>query len=104
MNQHYQNAINALNELGRLTGGGSEISAVGAIQAQATLAVAKETAELRKAQDLGNLIAYAQLSAGRRKWELYSATLKLIDEKMLSTPALKTASENDAKHEDEDGF
>lgn len=93
MNSHYQNALNGLNELGRLTGGGTEISAVGAIQVQATLAVAKETAKLRKAQDLGNLIAYAQLCKEDRDGARYLAAKSLVHKAMASVPGLQDDDE-----------
>lgn len=95
MNNHYQNAINGLTELGRLTGGGSEISAVGTIQVQATLAVAKETAALRKAQDLGNLIAYAQLCKEDRDGARYFAAKSLVHKALASVPGLQDDDEDD---------
>lgn len=94
MNKHYQNAINALNELGRLTGGGTEVSAVGAIQVQATLAVAKETAKLRQSQDLGNIIAYAQLCHARRDGAKAMAASKAADRAMASVLDLQDDDED----------
>jgi hypothetical protein len=93
MNSHYKNAIAGLEELGRSPAIG-EVSAVGAIQVQAALAVAKETAELRKAQDLGNLIAYAQLCKADCDGARYVAAKSLVDEAMAPVPGLQGLEED----------
>lgn len=94
MNSHYQNAIAGLEELSRSAAPKGEVSAVGAIQAQATLAVAKEVAELRKAQELGNLIAYAQLCKTERDGARYMAVRPLVHDAMAAVPGLEIDEED----------
>lgn len=94
MNSHYQNAMAGLNELSSSPAPKGEVSALGAIQAQATLAVATEVAELRKAQELGNLIAYAQLCKADRDGARYMAARSLVHEGMAAWPGLEADEED----------
>lgn len=71
MNNHYDNALAALETMDRLGQSGrivmTEARAVGAMQTQATLAVAAEQARTNKQLELSNLIDYAQLRHARRR-------------------------------------
>lgn len=101
MNAHYEAAIEALKELKALHPAGahvSEAAALAAVSIQASLAAAKATDDLLKAQETANLIAYAQLSRQRRRVSLNVE--KLIDERMAE---LDPAAREDLT-EAEDGF
>lgn len=98
MNQHYNNALAGLTQLDIAKRAGletSEVTAIGAIQIQAALAAARETAELRKAQDLSNLIAYAQLCKAERDGERYFAAKELVHKAMASVPGIPAPDDED---------
>jgi hypothetical protein len=85
MNQRYNNAVAALEEMDNLRQAGlpmTEASAIGAIQTQATLAVAEEQAKTNQHLEMGNLIAYAQLRRQKNRSSL--AAEELIDRRMSS--------------------
>lgn len=98
MNQHYKNALAGLAQTdiekraGLQTG---EVTAIGTIQIQAALAVAAETAELRKAQNLGNLIAYAQLCNARRDGAKAMKANRAADRAMASVLGIQDDDEDD---------
>lgn len=101
MNNHYEAAIEGLRELRAMYPTGAhvpEATAMAAVVAQASLAAAKATDDLLKAQETANLIAYAHLSRQRRRVSLNVE--KLIDERMAE---LDPAAREDLT-EAEDGF
>lgn len=98
MNQRYNSAVAALQELDKLSQAGlpvTESSAIGAMQAQATLAVAEEQAKTNALLETANLIAYAQLRRDRRRASL--ATEEIVDQRMSAFPEI-----SDELAEDED--
>lgn len=98
MNQRYDSAVAALQELDKLSQAGlpmTEASAIGAMQTQAILAVAEEQAKTNKHLETANLIAYAQLRRDRRRSSL--ATEELVDRRMSAYPEI---SEELAEDED----
>lgn len=90
MNQHYDNAVAALrrelDELNLRGAPATEVSAIGAMQARAILAVAEEQAKTNQNIELANLIAYAQLRRDRRRPSL--TTERLVDQRMAAYPEI----------------
>lgn len=89
MNQRYNNAVAALQELDKLSQAGipmTEASAVGAMQTQAILAVAEEQAKTNQHLETANLIAYAQLRRERRRPSL--AAEELVSRRMAAIPEI----------------
>lgn len=88
MNENHQAAVAALRELDKVSEAHAttEVSAIGAMQARATLAVAEEQAKTNQNLELANLIAYAQLRRDRRRPSL--ATEQLVDQRMAAYPEI----------------
>ena len=85
MNQRYENAVAALQEMDRLSRTGlhmTEASAIGALQAQAPLAVAEEQAKTNQHLELANLIAYAQLCKMSRDGHAAMKAMKAVQTAM----------------------
>lgn len=101
MNTHYQAAVDGLRELEQIYapgGQGSQAAALALVTIQASLAAAKAADDLLKAQETGNLIAFAQLTRQRRRVSL--AVEELVNERMA---ALHPAVKEDLA-DDEDGY
>jgi hypothetical protein len=85
MNQHYDDALAGLNEMAKLKNRGmptSEATAMTAILARASLAVAEEQAKTNQHLELANLIAYAQLRRQKNRSSL--VTEELVDQRMAA--------------------
>lgn len=85
MNKHYKAVAGGLKDLARIYsfgGEGAEAAANTMVAVQASLAAAKATDDLLKAQETANLIAYAQLQRQRRQPSL--AAEDLVKERMAS--------------------
>lgn len=104
MNQHYNNAVAALQTMDGLRQAGrivmSEGSAMGAMQTQAILAVAEEQSKTNQHLELANLIAYAQLRRDRRRPSL--VTEELVDRRMAAFPEIVEEFAEDPDDEDLD--
>lgn len=103
MNQRYSNALAALQEMDNRRQAGlpaTAVTAVGAMQTQAILAVAEEQAKANEHLELANLIAYAQLRRDRRRPS--SATEELVDRRMAAFPEIREELDEDADEEDLD--
>lgn len=95
MNTHYRAAVAALRETDR-PGFATEATAMGAMQTQATLAVAAEQAKTNQHLELANLIAYAQLRRDKRRPS--RATEGLVDSRVAAMhPEIREELDEDAE-------
>lgn len=88
MNQRYNNAVAALQELARYDQRGfpaTEAGAIAAMQTQAILAVAEEQAKTNTLLETANLIAFAQLCHTTRDGAAFIEAKAAVDLAMGAT-------------------